>query len=219
MLSKLIIDFKAVSPKHGDLFRGRNPVEYAAELERKGVLGLSVVTESEHFGGSLSLLRDICKAVSLPVIRKDFIQTSEDLKETADCGAAAVLLIAATCERLDLLYEKSLELGLKPLVEVHDAWEMEAAKKLGAKYIGINNKDIKLLEKDSLGIETTKNLIRYAPAGSFIVSESGMDSADDIRKAISYGADAALVGTAFWRGKIADLFGGDFALPPEQNRG
>jgi indole-3-glycerol phosphate synthase len=142
MISKMIIDFKSVSPQHGDLFKGRNPLEVARQLEKAGVLGLSVVTENKHFGGSLDLLRSITKAISLPVLRKDFIKTEDDLYETLDCGAKGVLLICSMMENIGILHEKALSIGLKPVVEVHTKDEMTLAESIGAKIIGINNRDI-----------------------------------------------------------------------------
>jgi indole-3-glycerol phosphate synthase len=200
MLSKIIIDFKPVSPKDGDLFRGRNPADVALYLEKAGVLGLSVVTAEEHFGGSLSLLRTITKTVKLPVLRKDFIQTDDDLYETLDCGATGVLLICAAVKNLKKLHEKALKIGLKPLVEVHTLDEMKLAKSIGAKIIGINNKDILSLEKDRGTVDLTVDLIKYAPDDAFIISESGIRNRSDAQKAIDSGANAVIVGTAFWNG-------------------
>ena len=202
MTSKMIIDFKAISPKHGDLFKRRNPLEVAVMLERAGVLGLSVVTESKNFGGSLNLLRSITKTVSLPVLRKDFIKTEDDLYETLDCGAKAVLLICSTTKNIGDLYEKSLSIGLKPVVEVHTQDEMNLAKKLGAKIIGINNKDITILEKDAGTVNHTAELIKSAPKDAFIISESGINNREDAQKALDAGANAVLIGTAFWQGYI-----------------
>ena len=202
MTSKLIIDFKPISPKHGDLFKGRNPLEVAVSLEKAGVLGLSVVTENTHFGGSLELLRAITKAVNLPVLRKDFIKTEDDLYETLDCGAKGVLLICSTTENIGTLYEKSLSIDLQPVVEVHTQAEMELAKSLGAKIIGINNKDITILEKDEDTVGRALELIKSAPKDAFIISESGVTCPDDVQKLLDAGANAVLVGTAFWQGKI-----------------
>jgi len=200
--SKVIIDFKSISPKDGDLFRGRNPVEVAKQLERAGVFGLSVVTEAEHFGGSLDLLRSIANAVKLPVLRKDFIKSEDDLRKTLDCGATHVLLICATMDNVGEMYEKSLELGLIPVVEVHTFEEMEFAKSLGAKVIGINNKDITILEKDNGAVDLTVDLISVAPKDAFIISESGIRNRADAEIALQHGANAVLVGTAFWNGEF-----------------
>ena len=202
MLSKIVIDFKPVSPQYGDLFKGRNPVDVARRLEKIGVLGLSVVTENEHFEGSLELLRAVTKAVSLPVLRKDFIKNEDDLYETRDCGAKGILLICSTTKNVGDLHEKALLIGLKPVVEVHTPEEMKLAEKMGAKIIGINNKDITVLEKDEGTVNLTCELIKTAPKGAFIISESGISGSGDIQKALDAGADAVLIGTAFWQGKL-----------------
>jgi indole-3-glycerol phosphate synthase len=204
MLSKTIIDFKPVSPQHGDLFKGRDPIEVAQKLEKAGVLGLSVVTEEEHFGGSLNLLRSIVKAVGLPVLRKDFIKSEDDLYETLDCGAKGVLLICSTIgnDNIGALHKKALSIGLKPVVEVHTAEEMKLAESIGAKIIGINNKDITILEKDTGTVGLTLELIKIAPKGAFIISESGISCREDAQKALDAGANAVLVGTAFWQGNF-----------------
>jgi len=202
MLSKIIIDFKPVSPRHGDLFDGRDPVGVARRLERAGTLGLSVVTENEHFGGSLNLLRSVANAVSLPVLRKDFIKTEDDLYETLDCGAAGVLLICSMNNDIGALHERARSIGLKPVVEVHTREEMELAKTIGAKIIGINNKDITVLERDGGTVDLTIELIKTAPEGAFIISEGGISTRYDALRALDAGADAVLIGTAFWRDKL-----------------
>lgn len=202
MLSKTIIDFKPISPQYGDLFKGRDPIQTARDLEKAGVLGLSVVTEKENFGGSLDLLRSITKAVSLPILRKDFIKTEDDLYETLNCGAKGVLLICSAVKNIEALHEKALSIGLKPVVEVHTQDEMELAKIIGAKIIGINNKDITVLEKDGGTVQTTLELIKAAPKESYIISESGISCREDAEKVLIAGANAVLVGTAFWRGEF-----------------
>ena len=117
----VIPDIKCVSPKEGDLLSGRDPVETAKYLVRRGAPALSVVTERNHFGGSIELLRAVVGDVDVPVLRKDFITSEAQLLETAGLGAAAVLLICATTDEKTLkrLYKKSMELGLEPEVEVH----------------------------------------------------------------------------------------------------
>jgi indole-3-glycerol phosphate synthase len=93
-------------------------------------------------------------------------------------------------------------MGLTPLVEVANDAEMQIAENLGAKYIGINNKDITALERDNGGIEKTISLIKSAPKDAFIISESGISSLEDAKKVLDAGANAVLVGTAFWKGKF-----------------
>jgi len=198
--SQVIIDFKAISPKDGDLFRGRKPAEIAAQLERNGVWGLSVVTEPKHFGGSLELLREVANEVNLPIIRKDFVTCEQDLHDTLEYGGTHILLICSMMDNVKEMHDKALELGLQPLVEVHTQEEMELAKSIGAKLIGINNKDIVNLEKDSGTVNLTVELIKSAPKDAFIISESGISNHADAEKAIAAGANAVLVGTAFWNG-------------------
>jgi len=206
MRSRVIIDFKPISPQYGDLFKGRDPLDVARSLEKAAVLGLSVVTESERFGGSLALLRSIVKAVGLPVLRKDFIKAEDDLYETLDCGAKGVLLICSTTENIGALHEKALSIGLKPVVEVHTRDEMKLAESIGAKIIGINNRDITVLEKDGGTVDLTIELIKTAPKGAFIISESGITCREDAQRALNAGAGAVLVGTAFWQGRFGVVF-------------
>ena len=197
----VIPDIKCISPKHGDLLRGRDPVETAKELVGCGAPVLSVVTEQTRFGGSTALLRDIVRATGVPVLRKDFITNESALEESAELGAAAVLLICATTEQsvLAKLYERALELGLEPLVEVCSAEEMHFAAALGAKLVGINNRNITTLELDSGGVSRTARLARLAPKDALLISESGILSPEDATLAVAAGAKAVLVGTALWQ--------------------
>ena len=196
----LIPDIKCVSPKEGELLRGRDPVEIAKQLVRFGAPVLSVVTEREHFGGGPELLRAIVESAGVPVLRKDFINNMDILEETAVLGATAVLLICAITDEkiLAALYEKALGLGLEPIVEVRTADEMRFAGQLGARLIGVNNRDIITLELDDGGPERTASLAAGAPEGALLVSESGISSPEDVKLAVSAGAHAVLVGTALW---------------------
>ncbi|MCL2523444.1 MAG: indole-3-glycerol-phosphate synthase [Betaproteobacteria bacterium] len=199
----VIPDIKCISPKEGDLLRGRDPVATAQMLVRCGAPALSVVTESERFGGSMALLEAIARAVAVPVLRKDFIANEDQLLETAASGAAAVLLICATIDekKLPTLYEKALALGLEALVEVHTAQEMALANALGARLVGINNRNIVALERDDGGPERTAALAAGLPLGALLISESGIQSTDDAKLAAAAGANAVLVGTALWQAR------------------
>jgi indole-3-glycerol phosphate synthase len=199
----VIPDIKCISPKEGDLLQGRDPAHTAQQLVRCGAPVLSVVTEPERFGGSPQLLHAVAQAAPVPVLRKDFITREDQLAETAELGAAAVLLICAVTDEktLWMLYEKAMRLGLEPFVEVHTAQEMELAKKLEARLIGINNRDIVTLERDDGGPSRTAALASGVPAGALLVSESGIVSPDDAKLAASAGANAILVGTALWKAR------------------
>lgn len=196
----VIPDFKRVSPKHGELFRSRDPAQIARLLVERGAKALSVVTESEHFGGSAELLAQIVKSVDVPVLRKDFITDEAALEDTARLGAAAVLLIVAIigASALPGLHEKALALGLEPLVEARAPEEMAAAAAVGARLVGINNRDITRLEKDGGSAERTAALAHLAPSGAVLISESGIAAPQDARAASRAGAHAVLVGTALW---------------------
>jgi len=197
----VVPDIKCISPKEGDLLHGRDPVKVAEDLASWGAPVLSVVTEREHFGGSPKLLQTIAKRVNVPVLRKDFIRDMADLSETVDMGASAVLLIAAIVDRktLSMLYEHALHLGLEPLVEVHTVEEMAFVNTLNPRLIGINNRNILTLERDSGNPERTQRLADGRPADSLLISESGILSAEDAKQAVKAGADAVLVGTALWQ--------------------
>lgn len=199
----VIPDFKAVSPKYGDLFAGRDPVSTAGYLESLGAPAISVVTEPEHFGGSMRLLESISARVTVPVLRKDFITTPKDVEDSKNAGASAVLLI---CSRLDKtqvkeLYCAAVEMNIQPLVEVHTSAEMGLAAGIGVPIIGINNKNILDLERDGGTVATTQKLITLAPRDAFIISESGIAGPGDVRQAVEAGAHAVLVGTALWQAK------------------
>lgn len=197
----VIPDIKCASPKEGDLLHGRDPVVVAKFLVRCGAPVLSVVTEREHFSGSPGLLRAVAEKAGVPVLRKDFITSESALEESAELGASAVLLICALTDANTLakLHEKAVTLGLEPLVEVHSENELRLAVSLGARLIGINNRNIMTLERDDGGPSRTLALASGAPKDALLVSESGILSPDEARLAASAGAHALLVGTALWR--------------------
>jgi indole-3-glycerol phosphate synthase len=203
-------DIKCISPKTGDLLRGRNPVDVAKELVKYGAKAMSVVTESKNFGGSPGLLRDIVKNTGIPVLRKDFVEDEAIIKETAALGASAILLICATIgseERVKFFYGKSLEYGVEPFVEVCNAEEMAWANRLGAKLIGINNRNIVTLELDNGDTGRTAGLASGANKGAVLVSESGILNRNDAELAVKSGANAVLVGTALWNaGDMGAMF-------------
>jgi indole-3-glycerol phosphate synthase len=196
----LVVDIKPVSPRDGALVGSRDPVDLAKELEQAGVCALSVVTEGEHFGGSLQMLRDVVSAVSLPVLRKDFLRSPEDVDESLEAGAAAVLITLSTISELESpgLYRRIVSLGMEPLVEVHTAAELHFALGLTPvpTIIGINNRDITRLEKDDGDVEITETLAPIVPEGVTILSESAMLTSGDVYRAFAAGVHGVLIGTA-----------------------
>ena len=199
----VITDFKCISPKDGELFKQENATDLARKMADVGAPAISVVTERENFGGSLQMLEDICKAVNIPVLRKDFIRTKSDIDDTLKSGASAVLLIVSCMsgEELETCYKYSLECGIEPLVETHDIKEMELAKSLGCNLIGINNKNIRSLEMDNGNISATISLAGLKPDHAILISESGILTYEDVITAISSGVNAVLIGTAIWKAK------------------
>ena len=197
----VIADIKCRSPKEGDLLAGRDPAELAAQLAAAGAPVLSVVTEAKEFGGSLDLLRRLASEIPVPFLRKDFLSSRQDLIETREAGASAVLLMYSTLgrEKLRELYREALEIGLTPFVETHTREDLEDAKALGAQLVGINNRDIMQLERDDGGVAHAESLLDTAPADAFIVVESGLANGHEVRQAVRAGANAALVGTALLR--------------------
>src|SRR5665647_2343060 len=194
----IIVDIKVYSPKAGDLLHGRSNTELALTFATAGAPALAVITEKDHFHGSLESLRHVAAISNLPVLRKDFITEHKELEATVQAGAAAVLLICSmhSPERLRTLFLIAHELGLEVLVETHTAQELEIALALGAKLIGINNKDIGKLESDDGAPTQMLNLIEQAAKHALIVSESGLQTRADVCAVIDAGADALLIGTA-----------------------
>ena len=194
----VISELKIRSEKAGDLLRGRDPVSLVKQMEACPIAGISVVTESVHFGGSMDLLKKVVASVSVPVLHKDFIRDEDQIKESHRMGASAILLISSILnkESLEELIEQAKKLGLEVLLEVHTKEEVDRVRDMEFDLLGINNRDIKLLETDDTGVERTEELIRYCPKERPIISESAIVSAHDVKRAKEAGADAVLVGTA-----------------------
>jgi indole-3-glycerol phosphate synthase len=195
----VIAEFKRRSPSAGDLPRGADPVEeIVLAYERGGAAALSILTESEHFGGSLADLRAAREATDLPILRKDFTLDRYQLYEAAAAQADAVLLVVAALEReeLELLHREADALDLDCLVEVHAPEELEAALEIDADVIGINNRD---LSDFSVDIERTFELLADVPAGKTVVSESGISSREQVEELERVGVDAVLIGERLMR--------------------
>lgn len=194
----VVPDIKLFSPKEGNLMRERNPVEYALLMEEAGAPAISVVTEQEHYGGSLKLLEKIAEKTLVPVLRKDFIKTKQQIKDSKKAGADAVLLITSILDRnqhIELI-EFSLANGLEPLVEVGNYTQMQMVNELNVSFIGINNRNILKYEIDNGDVGMTELLGQYKKPDTFLLSESGIMGKADVMRAISAGADGVLVGTA-----------------------
>jgi len=205
----VIPDIKCKSPAEGDLLIGRDPAALARELAAAGAPVLSVVTEESRFGGSPRLFRRITAAVSVPVLRKDFIDNREQLLESADIGAAGVLLIAARLKAAQLyrLIEEAFLLGLEPLVEVRSEKELALLDNLELSFVGINNRNILEWELDDGDVGNTEKLAAMVRPGALLVSESSIASVRDVLRARRAGAHAVLVGTAILKaGDPAEMY-------------
>jgi indole-3-glycerol phosphate synthase len=191
----VISEIKRASPSVG-FIREADPAEWGARYERLGSRCLSVLTEPERFKGSLEDLDAARKSTALPVLRKDFTVDEAQVLE-AGTRADAVLLIAALFDAGTLARYVSLaaEIGLTPLVEVHDEREAELALESGAQAIGVNNRDLRDFSVDLGTFE------RLAPrlTGATLVAESGVKTPEDARRLQNAGADAVLVGEAAMR--------------------
>jgi indole-3-glycerol phosphate synthase len=191
----VISEIKRASPSAG-FIREADPAEWGARYEEEGARCLSVLTEPERFKGSLEDLDAARRATSLPVLRKDFTVDEAQVLETGT-RADAVLLIALLFDSATLARYVSLsvEVGLTPLVEVHDEEEAELALESGARVIGVNNRDLRYFTVDLGTFE------RLAPrlVGATLVAESGVKGPEDARRLRDAGADAVLVGEAAMR--------------------
>jgi indole-3-glycerol phosphate synthase len=195
----VIAEVKRSSPSKGALAPIADPASLARRYEAGGASAISVLTEGRRFGGSLDDLRAVRAAVELPVLRKDFIVSSYQLWEAREAGADLVLLIVAALEQPALvsLVERAESLGLTPLVEVHDAAEVERAVDAGARIIGVNARDLTTLEVDR---NTFATVVPSIPPGVLAIAESGVRGPSDVVAYAHQGAHAVLVGEALVTG-------------------
>jgi indole-3-glycerol phosphate synthase len=198
----VIAEIKKASPSAGVIAKTFEPVEIAKNYERTGANAISVLTDSKFFQGSLEHLRNIRNAVSLPLLRKDFIWDRVQIAESAANGADAILLIVAalTQDQLVRLLKGAKELRLDVLVEVHSVDELQRALEAGAEIIGINNRDLATFDVD---LAVTEKLCRDVPDEIILVSESGIKTPQDVARLRACGVDAVLVGEALMRGEIS----------------
>jgi len=189
----LIAEVKHASPSRGMLIEPFEPLALGTTYAQNGAAAISVLTDQKFFQGHLEHLRMVREAVSVPVLRKDFVVDPYQVIEARAAGADAILLITAvlTDSELAELHAAAAEIGLTPLVEVHNEQEVERALRVGPKVLGINNRDLKTFTVDT---ELTARLVRLIPAGIVAVAESGMKSAEDVRRMGEAGADAVLIG-------------------------
>jgi indole-3-glycerol phosphate synthase len=192
---KIIAEVKRASPSRGSLAAIPDPAALAVSYETGGASAISVLTEERRFHGSLADLEDVRAAVSIPVLRKEFIAEPYQVFEARAAGADLVLLIVAALEqqRLVELHELITQLGMTALVEAHSADELSRALDTGAGLVGVNARDLTTFELDR---DLFGRLADRIPSGVIRVAESAVKSADDVAHYRAAGADAVLVGEA-----------------------
>jgi len=226
----VIAEVKKASPSKGVIRADFDPEAIALSYEAAGASAISVLTDEKFFQGSLAYLRQVKQAVSLPVLRKDFMIDEYQVYEARAAGADAILLIVAALERDALVHlmNRATEIGLQCLTEVHDEAEMEIAVDICAPVIGINNRNLQTFD---VSLDTTARLMRSAEYGmrngesgkahiaecrtrtrGKFVSESGILTREDMERLGAMDVDAVLIGEALMRerdieAKLRELIG------------
>ena len=213
----LIAEVKKASPSAGVICPNFDPVRIAREYEASGAACLSVLTDQKFFQGSLQFLRAIRDAVTLPLLRKDFIVDERQILEAVEWGADAILLIVSILNGHDLAHFHSLasDAGLAVLVEAHDEHELDRAAAIGAKLIGINNRDLKTFKVDLGTTERLSSRLRensHSKSPPLLVAESGIHNRAEVKRLERSGVKAILVGESLMReqdigAKIRELTG------------
>jgi len=198
----VIAEIKKASPSAGLIAKSFAPVEIAKNYERGRANAISVLTDLKFFQGKLQDLKNVRAAVSIPLLRKDFILDELQIAESAATGADAILLIVAALEQKQLieLLRVTATYRLDALVEVHTRDELNRALDAGAKIVGINNRNLATFDVD---LAVTEELCRDVPDEIVLVSESGIKTPQDVARVKACGVDAILVGEALMRGEIS----------------
>lgn len=219
---RIIAEVKRKSPSKGDLAEIPDPAALARAYQSGGASAISVLTEARRFSGSLEDLAAVRKAVSIPVLRKDFMVDQYQFYEARAYGTDLVLLIVAALEDAQLrdYLQLTEELGMHALVEAHTEQEIERAVNAGARIVGVNVRNLKTLEVD---VSHYSAMARHLPEEAVRIAESGVDSSAVVRDYARQGADAVLVGEALVRhghptGAVQDFraatVNGSAAQPP-----
>nr|ALS88927.1 indole-3-glycerol phosphate synthase [uncultured bacterium] len=190
---------KRASPSKGVINDKIDVAEIAASYEKGGACAISVLTEEDRFKGSLRDLEEVRSVVEIPVLRKDFIFDEFQIYETAEAGADVILLIVAMLDDNDLqnLYRLAeQEMGLDVLVEVHTLEELERAKAIDAKIIGVNNRD---LHSFKVSLDISRKLIKHAPNDALMIAESGLQTREDLIELKNLGFKGFLIGETLMR--------------------
>ncbi len=215
---RVIAEVKRASPTHGAIRTDADPAAIARTYEQAGAAAISVLTDQRYFGGSDDDLRTVRRTVGLPVLRKDFVVDAYQIYQARALRADAVLLIAGAVGRDDLrtLGRLASELGMTALFEVHTEAQVDEVLAAGARVIGINNRDLRTLAVD---LETTARLRPRIPSSVVVVSESGIETADDIARVCRASINAVLVGAALMASADPAAHLRDLRLAAEHTKG
>ena len=191
---QIIAEVKKASPSMGDINLDVDILQQAKTYEANGAAMISVLTDQVYFKGHLDDLRAISNQVAIPTLNKDFIIDEKQIIRARNAGASVILLIVAALpeERLKELYDYATELGLEVLVETHNREELEMAHRIGARIIGVNNRNLTTFEVD---LQTSLDLAEYFQQGPVYISESAIFSGQDAQ-AVAPHFQGILVGTA-----------------------
>ena len=207
----VIAEVKKASPSKGVLRSDFIPADIAQSFAESGAACLSVLTDKNFFQGSVEYFKQARASCSLPALRKDFMVDAYQIYESRVMGADCILLIAAVLDDLQMkdFEAVSIALDMAVLVEVHDAAELERALKLKTPLIGINNRNLKTFD---VSLNTTLELLGQIPPDRIVITESGISTAQDVKRMRDAGVNAFLVGEALMRAEdpgiaLGQLFG------------
>ena len=194
----VIAEVKRRSPSAGTIREDLDPVDHARSYQRGGAVAISVLTDQPHFGGSLEDLVCVAAAVSVPVLRKDFILDELQLFEARAAGASGVLLIvrALSADRLRALARAARDQALGVLVEIHSEAELEQALTADPTAVGVNSRDLATFAVD---LRLADRLLAQVPTSLPAIAESGIETRADVERLARAGADLVLVGTSVAR--------------------
>ena len=194
----VIAEIKKASPSKGVLRADFIAADIAQSYAEHGAACLSVLTDKQFFQGSVDFLKQARASCDLPVLRKDFMVDPYQIYEARAMGADAILLIAACLDDAQMADMEAVahRLDMAVLVEVHDRAELDRALKLKTRLVGVNNRNLKTFE---VSLQTTLDLLPHVPADRLLVTESGILSADDVKRMREAQVNAFLVGEAFMR--------------------
>ena len=192
----VIAEIKRRSPSKGWLAQHLDAPELARTYEGAGARAISVLTDQDHFGALATDLPDVAGAVSIPRLRKDFTVAENDVLDAVEMGSSAILLIAALLsdDELDRFFRLATSLNLDALFEVHDEAEVARVVDVGAKIIGVNQRNLHTFAVDT---DHAERVVASMPANVVRVAESGLSSTSDVERAAMAGFDAVLVGESF----------------------